>query len=109
MRSIFQQVTPEIVFDLTESVLLESIRSLRAGKGEYPPTRRSRVRGLVGSHIGGTAKALMRWSGKEVVLVRVGRRRGFISCPRYAKHEMFSGQNAKRFHRTTYEGRSRQS
>ena len=43
MRSIFQQVTPEIVFDFAESVSVESGRSLRARESEYPPARRSGV------------------------------------------------------------------
>ena len=35
---IFQQVAPEIVLDLTESVSLEGVCPLRAREGEYPPT-----------------------------------------------------------------------
>ena len=66
---IFQQVTPEIVLDLTESVLVKSVCSLRTGEGEGPPTRWPRVGGLVGGHIGRTAKALVRRSGEKVVRV----------------------------------------
>ena len=58
-RPIFQQVTLEIVLNLTESVSVESVRSLRTRKGEGPPTRWPRVGRLVGSHIGRTAKALV--------------------------------------------------
>jgi len=43
VRPIFQQVTPEIVFDLTESVSIEGACSLRAGESEYPPARWFRV------------------------------------------------------------------
>ena len=36
---IFQQVTPEVVLDLAESVSIKSADSLRAGKGKGPPAR----------------------------------------------------------------------
>jgi hypothetical protein len=35
---IFQQVTPEVVLDLAESVSVKSICSLRTGKRKGPPT-----------------------------------------------------------------------
>lgn len=79
VRSILQQVAPEIVFDLTEGVFVESVRSLRSGEGESPPTRGPWVRRLVGSRIGGTANAIVGWSGKTVVLVN--RRRWLVSGP----------------------------
>ena len=86
--SIFQQVTPEIVLDLTKSVSVKSVCSLRTGKGEDPPTRWPRVGRLEGSHIGRTTKALVRRSREKFVLV--GWRRRLISCPRCAKKRTLS-------------------
>ena len=40
---ILQQVTPEVVLDLAESVSIKSADSLRAGKGKGPPARWPRV------------------------------------------------------------------
>ena len=94
VRSIFQQVSPEIVFDFFKGVSVKCVRSLRAGKGEDPPTRWSGVGRLVGSHIGRTAKALVRGSGKKVMLV--GWRRGFISCPRCTKTQNLQQRNFRR-------------
>jgi hypothetical protein len=91
VRSILQQVTPKIVLELTESVSFEGVCSLRAGEGEGPPTRWPGVGRLVGSHIRRTAEALMGGSGEKIVLVWVGWRRGFISCPCCAKHKIISG------------------
>jgi len=82
---IFQQVTPEVVLDLAKSVSIKSACSLRAGEGERPPARWSRVGRLVGSHIGRTAETLVRRRGEKVM--RVGWRRGFISRPCCGKHE----------------------
>lgn len=84
-QPILDQVAPEVALDTTKNIFLESVCSLRTGKGEGPPTRWSWVGGLIRGCIGRAANALMRWCGKKVVLV--GWRRGFISCPGYVKNQ----------------------
>jgi hypothetical protein len=81
-QPILQQVTPEVAFDTTKHVFLESVRPLRTGEGKGPPARRSWAGRLIRGCIGRTAEALVRGYGKKVVLVGWGR--GFISCPGYA-------------------------